>query len=96
MTKLLRVKWRQMTRSLIPPRLKLINYRFPSIRTHPTAPKNHPGATADPMWSHVGAKFCYLCGTQLRKLSRLHSHEQKRKLRTSEAGCGESRTSRFN
>ncbi|MCC5610630.1 molybdenum cofactor biosynthesis protein MoaB, partial [Nostoc sp. CHAB 5834] len=27
---------------------------------------------------------------------RLQTHEQKRKLRTSEAGCGESRTPRFN
>jgi rRNA maturation endonuclease Nob1 len=26
----------------------------------------NPGAIADPMWSHVRAKFCYLCGTQLR------------------------------
>jgi transcriptional regulator with XRE-family HTH domain len=25
-----------------------------------------PGNAADPMWSHVKAKFCYLCGTQLR------------------------------
>ena len=29
-------------------------------------------------------------------LPRLHTHEQTRKLRTSEAGCGESRTPRFN
>jgi hypothetical protein len=29
-------------------------------------------------------------------LPRLQTHEQKRKLRTSEAGCGESRTPRFN
>ena len=26
----------------------------------------NPGATADPLWSHNTAKFCYLCGTQLR------------------------------
>ncbi|MEI2580378.1 zinc ribbon domain-containing protein [Scytonema sp. PRP1] len=25
-----------------------------------------PGNAADPMWGHVKAKFCYLCGTQLR------------------------------
>ncbi|MEH1912940.1 hypothetical protein [Nostoc sp.] len=29
-------------------------------------------------------------------MPRLQTHEQKRKLRTSEAGCGESRTPRFN
>lgn len=26
----------------------------------------NPGAAADPMWSHVKAKFCYLCGTPIR------------------------------
>lgn len=26
----------------------------------------NPGAAADPIWSQVKAKFCYLCGTQLR------------------------------
>jgi DNA-binding XRE family transcriptional regulator len=26
----------------------------------------NPGSSADPMWSNVKAKYCYLCGTQLR------------------------------
>jgi DNA-binding XRE family transcriptional regulator len=26
----------------------------------------NPGAAVDPMWSHVKAKFCYLCGTPIR------------------------------
>lgn len=26
----------------------------------------NPGGAADPMWGNVRAKFCYLCGTQLR------------------------------
>lgn len=26
----------------------------------------NPGNPADPMWSHIRAKYCYLCGTQLR------------------------------
>jgi DNA-binding XRE family transcriptional regulator len=25
-----------------------------------------PGSAADPMWGNLRAKFCYLCGTQLR------------------------------
>jgi DNA-binding XRE family transcriptional regulator len=25
-----------------------------------------PGSAADPMWGNIRAKFCYLCGTQLR------------------------------
>jgi DNA-binding XRE family transcriptional regulator len=26
----------------------------------------NPGSSADPMWSNLKAKYCYLCGTQLR------------------------------
>ncbi|MGF1981028.1 MAG: double zinc ribbon domain-containing protein [Nostoc sp. CmiSLP01] len=26
----------------------------------------NPGHTADPIWQNVQARFCYLCGTQLR------------------------------
>ncbi len=26
----------------------------------------NPGHAADPMWQNIQAKFCYLCGTQLR------------------------------
>ncbi|MEC4813639.1 MAG: zinc ribbon domain-containing protein [Scytonema sp. PMC 1069.18] len=25
-----------------------------------------PGSAADPIWSHIRAKYCYLCGMQLR------------------------------
>lgn len=26
----------------------------------------NPGSSTDPMWSNIKAKYCYLCGTQLR------------------------------
>jgi len=45
---------------------------------------------------HCGLKMLSDEKVHLHHVPRLHTHEQKRKLRTSEAGCSESCTPRFN